>query len=104
MPWCYTTDPNTRSELCNISKCDNRCHGNRNSTLTTLIKGCGNYHLQCSGVIINSDTQDVKPKEGPSQRIYANNQACTYNMTSPIGTIIKLSSVQFQLEQKYDTL
>jgi len=100
MPWCYTTDPNTRWEFCNISKCDNKCQGN---SLSTFIKGCGNYHLECSGVIISSEADATTSK--PTVRgDYANNMACSYNMTSPIGTIIKLTSVEFQLEHKYDTL
>lgn len=98
-PWCYTTDPSTRWEFCNISKCDNKCDGN---TLSTLIRGCGSYHLECSGVIINADENSVPAPI--SAKNYLNNQACIYNMTSPVGTIIKLTSVEFQLEAKYDTL
>jgi len=98
-PWCYTTSPGTRWEFCNITKCDNKCQGN---TLSTLIKGCGNYFLECSGVIINADPNAVTLP--PLARNYGNNQACTYNMTSPMGTVIKLTSVEFRLEDKYDTL
>jgi len=101
-PWCYTTDPNTRWEFCKVPRCDNKCQGNH---LSTFIKGCGNYYLECSGVIISAEAQDVKQKvPAIGARDYPHNQDCIYNMSSPIGTIIKLTSVEFALEHKYDTL
>jgi len=98
-PWCYTTDPKTRWEFCDIKRCDNKCDG---SSLSTLIQGCGNYFLECSGVIINADPSLKVVK--PQTKNYGHNLACNYNMTSPIGTTISITSVEFKLENKYDTL